>query len=66
MVRSELGAAMPRERIVGDVPMPFSRDAGFVLSDATMSRTFGMEIVEESINHSYSDLNASKKGLHAH
>ena len=61
LVRSELGAAMSCPVRVGSVPMPFSRDAGFVLSDATMSRTFGMEIVEDSINHPYPDLNASKK-----
>ena len=50
LVRSELGAAMVHDRIVCNVPMPFSRDAGFVLSDATMSHTFGMEIAEDS-NH---------------
>ena len=41
---------MAPDRIVCNVPMPFSRDAGFVLSDATMSHTFGMEIAEDS-NH---------------
>ena len=50
LVRSELGAAMVHDRIVCNVPMPFSRDAGFDLSDTTMSHNFEMEIVED-LNH---------------
>jgi hypothetical protein len=51
---------MTYDRIDCNIPMSFSRDAGFVLSDATMSHTFEMEIVEDS-NRTQPDLNARKK-----
>jgi hypothetical protein len=41
---------MLHDRMVSNVPMPFSRDAGFDLSDTTMSHNFEMEIVED-LNH---------------